>query len=77
MAKPCRGARERESSGPLPSTWARFPLREAFEMVEAIDLMAEGMIARHLLDEGKALATVAGAALDRLAVVRRLWGKMT
>ena len=75
MAKPRRKKRERESS--FYAFDMEVPLREAFEMVEAINLMAEGMIARHLVDEGKALAVVAGVALDRLEVVRRLWGKMT
>jgi len=53
------------------------PLRNAMDIVEAIDLMGHGMIGQDNRDYGQPLATLAGLASDHLEFVRDRWLKMT
>lgn len=53
------------------------PLRNAMDIVEAIDLMGQGMIGQGNPDHGQPVATMAGLAIDHLQFVRERWLEMT
>ncbi|HEY2067917.1 MAG TPA: hypothetical protein VGG48_00045 [Rhizomicrobium sp.] len=52
------------------------PMRDAIDIVGAIDLMGHGMIGQGNDDHGRPLATLSVLALDKLQFVRESWLKM-